>query len=79
MSGLLDKANESAKSTENKPEGEVSDAVIDVFPEDSNGSGLNAQKLQFQLGSIAVLIVFGSLTSSTKTRFTIKYWSFNRI
>jgi hypothetical protein len=57
MSGLLDKANESAKSTENKPEGEVSDAVIDVFPEDSNGSGLNAQKLQFQLGSIAVLIV----------------------
>lgn len=57
MSGLLDKANETAKSTEKEPEKEVSDAVIDVFPEDSNGSGLNAQKLQFQLGSLVVLIV----------------------
>jgi hypothetical protein len=57
MSGLLDKANESVKSTEKKSEDDVSDAVIDVFPEDSNGSGLNSQKLQFQLGSLAVLIV----------------------
>lgn len=57
MSGLLDKANETAKSTEKEPEKDVSDAVIDVFPEDSNGSGLNAQKLQFQLGSLVVLIV----------------------
>ena len=56
MSGLLDKANESVKSTEKKSEDDVSDAVIDVFPE-ANGSGLNAQKLQFQLGSLAVLIV----------------------
>ena len=56
MSGLLDKANESVKSTEKKSEDDVSDAVIDVFPE-ANGSGLNAQRLQFQLGSLAVLIV----------------------
>ena len=57
MSGLLDKANESVKSTEKKSEDDISDAVIDVIPEDSNGSGLNSQKLQFQLGSLAVLIV----------------------
>ena len=57
MSGLLDKANESVKSTEKESEDDVSDAVIDIFPEDSNGSGLNSQKLQFQLGSLAVLIV----------------------
>ena len=57
MSGLLDKAKKSAEPTENKPEEDVSESVIDVFPDESNGSGLNGQKLQFQLGSLAVLTV----------------------
>ena len=57
MSGLLDKAKKSAEPTENKPEEEVSESVIDVFPDESNGSGLNGQKLQFQLGSLVVLTV----------------------
>lgn len=57
MSGLLDKANKSVEPNDNKSEEDVSDAVIDTFPGDSTGNGLNTQKLQFQLGSLAVLIV----------------------
>jgi len=57
MGGLLDKANKSVEPNDNKSEEDVSDAVIDTFPGDSTGSGMNAQKLQFQLGSLAVLIV----------------------
>ena len=57
MSGLLDKANESAKTVEDVPEDEASDAVLDIFPDESSSNGLNTQKLQFQLGSLVVLIV----------------------
>ena len=57
MSGLLDKANESAKTVEDVSEDEASDAVLEIFPDESSSNGLNTQKLQFQLGSLVVLIV----------------------
>ena len=57
MSGLLDKANESAKSTDDQSTDDVKDAVITGFADDSSDKGINSQKLQFQLGSLAVLVV----------------------
>jgi len=57
MSGLLDKANKSVESTDDQSTDDVKDAVITGFAEDSSDNGINSQKLQFQLGSLAVLVV----------------------
>ena len=57
MSGLLDKANKSVESTDDQSTDDVKDAVITGFADDSSDKGINSQKLQFQLGSLAVLVV----------------------
>ncbi|MGB2278286.1 MAG: hypothetical protein ACPH5Y_07870, partial [Candidatus Poseidoniaceae archaeon] len=60
MSGLLDKAN---KATEDKEEGEVVDAVVEVsaegevIAEPSLGNGLNMDALKFQIGAVVGFIV----------------------
>ncbi|MGB2237010.1 MAG: hypothetical protein ACPH4H_05360, partial [Candidatus Poseidoniaceae archaeon] len=60
MSGLLDKAN---KATEDKEEGEVVDAVVEVsaegevIAEPTSDNGLNMDALKFQIGAVVGFIV----------------------
>ena len=63
MSGLLDKANETAKAAEKdekvepKIEVEVSDSKLDATILDTSDSGLDIKKLKFQLGSLFGFII----------------------
>ena len=63
MSGLLDKANETAKAAEKeekvepKIEVEVSDSKLDATILDISDSGLDIKKLKFQLGSLFGFII----------------------
>ena len=62
MSGLLDKANETAKAAQD--EIKVESHVVEIDSEgilmdhsSSNDSGLNTTQLQFQLGAVSLFLV----------------------
>ena len=61
MSGLLDKANETAKDIENsdkveKSSAEESESTVSILFETTNEGGMNTNQLLFQLGAVFLFL-----------------------